>query len=111
MFDQRCPHCGGRLGRKKLANLDPRRPSVCPKCGHLVYNTWRGLLLGLATGVLTLIAFLLVAGPVLKGYLIFALVPFVPVVGFWALAAWAEPRVIESQHQVCEVCHREDVGY
>lgn len=87
---------------------------MCPECGQLVFNTWRGLLLGLVSIVLIAVSVILLTSFVFKGNRIFVIVPFIaisPVVGFWLFAAWAEPRVIELERRLCEVCHREDVGY
>jgi len=113
-LDQRCPHCGIRLGWKKLAFLSPTRPSLCPKCGQFVSNTWRGLLLGLLTFVLTLVSLLVLVGLFTKRDQAFFTLPLLPValiIAFAAFAMWAEPRAIEYKRKFCDTCHREDVGY
>lgn len=111
MFDQRCPHCSLPLGRKKLAILDPRRPTVCPGCGELVFNTWRGVLLAIGTFLVIALSVLLVLDHSHWRHLFLLFLPLAPVVGFLAFAAWAEPRAIQLEPKLCQVCHREDVGY
>jgi len=97
VFDQRCPHCRARLGWKKLVFLAPSYPTRCPTCQRWVVNSWTGQLMGVLSFFIGLAGFLLLAGRLLKGVMLFAAyVPFTPIMAVVAFAGWARPKSFYS---------------
>jgi hypothetical protein len=97
--------------QEKAGDSRAAATTVCPSCGGLLYNTWRGALLPFPILLLATCGVVALLERLHWSYLLFVLLPLAPV-GFFAVsAALAEPRAIQHKRKLCKVCHREDVRY